>query len=302
MSHVQLVIPKWSLPMPWVQQMADVFKAAGHRFTISPSIHESPDVVIFGWCNAETVAEINRKPKTARYIVFMRRYEIYQKGWESLDWVNVDELIFVNEAFKNAAQAVIKNGPKMRVLYNGVDVEKWSFRGLDPRGKNIALVGYLNHRKNLPLALQIMAKLPRDYSLHIAGDVQEGDVFSYIDNMAKNLGVRVYWNGAIPHGAMDRWLDDKNYILCTSTSEGNPNNVIEAMAKGIKPVVHNWPGAEQQFPAGVIFNTIDEAVKIIKEETYNAAGYRELVREKFSKDNYSKTLLGIVEGLCVTSA
>jgi hypothetical protein len=36
--------------------------------------------------------------------------------------------------------------------------------------------------------------------------------------------------------------------LSTSLSEGNPNNVIEAMAKGIKPVVHAWPGAEDQFP------------------------------------------------------
>lgn len=297
MKHVQLVIPRWSLTMPWVGQIGDVMKCAGYRFSIASSITQNPDIVIFGWANAETAAEINSKPKSAKYIVFMRRYEFYQEAWERLEWPKVDEMVFVNTEIMKRVRGRVVGGPKMRVLYNGVDLEKWTYRDHAP-GRNIAMVGYLNHRKNIPLALQIMEKLPRHYSLHLAGDVQEGDVFAYMDYMAKSLRLKIYWDGHVPAAFMDKWLNDKDFLLCAAVSEGNPNNVIEAMAKGIKPVIHDWPGADDQFPADLLFRTVDEAVKIITEPVYRPIEYRALVERKFSKANYSEELLTIVEGLC----
>jgi hypothetical protein len=78
-----------------------------------------------------------------------------------------------------------------------------------------------------------------------------------------------------------------DYCLSTSISEGNPNNVIEAMAKGIKPIVHNWPGAEDQFPMS-IFNSVDEAVKLLTENTYESRMYRGSVESKFSLKNFEQ--------------
>jgi hypothetical protein len=41
---------------------------------------------------------------------------------------------------------------------------------------------------------------------------------------------------------MNEWLDSKNYLITTSISEGLPNNVLESLAKGIKPIIRDYPG------------------------------------------------------------
>jgi len=124
--------------------------------------------------------------------------------------------------------------------------------------------------------------------LHLAGDTQHFDVINYLDNLAIQLNRKIYIYGQIKESNLDLWLEDKNYILSTSMREGCPNNVIEAMAKGIKPVVHNWPGAKEQF-GECVFNTIDEAVAMISSDSpYNSDQYLKCVNDKFSEDNFNK--------------
>ena len=77
-------------------------------------------------------------------------------------------------------------------------------------------------------------------------------------------------------------LEDKNYILSTSVLEGNPLGVMEGMARGLKPLIHNFVGAKLQF-GKYIWNTIDEAVNMIKSNEYSSNEYR-----KYIVDNYSK--------------
>ncbi len=133
--------------------------------------------------------------------------------------------------------------------------------------------------------MQIMVKLPKDYELHLAGDVQCLDVIYYLQNLGKELGIEVYFHGQVPADKMDEWLDDKNYILSTSMREGCPNNILEAMAKGIKPIIHNWPGARKQFN-NYVFNTVNEGVERITEHAYYSLAYRNMIEQKFSMKNY----------------
>ena len=80
-----------------------------------------------------------------------------------------------------------------------------------------------------------------------------------------------------------------DYCLSTSISEGNPNNVIEAMAKGIKPVVHYWPGAETQFKPW-LFRSVYEAVAEISGGEYESDKYLACVRDNFSLANIERVL------------
>ena len=94
--------------------------------------------------------------------------------------------------------------------------------------------------------------------------------------------------GGIPSEGVAEWLEDKDYILCTSINEGNPNNIIEAMAMGIKPIIHNFPGAKEQFPDDLIFTETSGALIRILENKYEPEKYRDWVKERYDLSNFSK--------------
>ena len=55
------------------------------------------------------------------------------------------------------------------------------------------------------------------------------------------------------------------------------------MASGLKPVIHDFWGARDIFPAEFLFNTVDEAVAMIVEEAYEPARYRQFIQENYDQ-------------------
>lgn len=300
MSRVDLVIPQWSLPMPWVLQIHQALQEDGHTVSVVPEPSKDQDIVIFGWCNKETVGQISELPTNKPKIVYFRRYELGLDSWKKLSPNNAAHFIFVNSYIRQQVldwfATTYRKPIASSLIYNGVKMDKWDYKERQ-HGKNVAMVGYVNARKNFPMALQIMAQLGEGYVLHIAGAIQDYDVWAYINHMAKYLKIRVIYHGEIPNHYLDQWLEDKNYLLCTSISEGNPNNVIEAMAKGIKPVVHSWPGSVEQFYWST-FEKSEDAVKMIRYGKYESPLYREEVAIKYNGGlNYAKLVKLVKEML-----
>lgn len=276
MKSMMIVSP---LRMQWEDNYKNIFPDA--EWSETPKL--GYDKYLFMWCDEQTQEFINNNPKQGKYTVFVRRYEYYM-GLEKIDWSKVDAVIMVNDFLAEGFERRI--GIKPHVIYNGVDPNKWTFKERS-HGKNIAWVGFINQKKNLPLALQIMAALPKGYELHIAGETQDPQTWDYLHNFSIAEKIKVVYHGHIPHSFMNKWLDDKHYILSTAISEGCPNHVIEAMAKGIKPVVHSWPGAKEQF-RDIVFNTIDEARAEIEYGYYQSKNYQGFVMNKFGLANYEK--------------
>ena len=270
------------LKMQWIKGYENVFK--DHEFIKSDQpLDGSFDARMFMWCNEDTIDFINNREKDAKYIVFVRRYEYYSQPLEKVDWSKVDAVIMVNDYL--AKGFFQRTGVKPHVIHNGVMPEDWTYRERG-HGKQIAIVGFVNQKKNYPLALQILAALPEDYTLHIAGDVQCLATMDYMDNLAKAIKRKVYFYGHVDN--IDLWLEDKNYLLSTAISEGNPNNVMEAMAKGIKPIVHNWPGCDMQFKP-YMFNTVKEAVEMMYTDSqYDSKAYRTLIECAHGLKQYDK--------------
>jgi len=52
------------------------------------------------------------------------------------------------------------------------------------------------------------------------------------------------------------------------------------MAKGIKPVVNNFYGAEFSFDKQFLFNNIDEAITVITTDQYDSTLYHTYIIEK----------------------
>jgi glycosyltransferase involved in cell wall biosynthesis len=148
--------------------------------------------------------------------------------------------------------------PQLRV-YAVVAVK----RAIGKSGKKIAMLGYVHARKNIPLALQILAKCPKDYELHIGGEWQDDELMAYFRNLRKELGLegRVTIHGRIED--KDAFFADKDFVLSTSVRETFHYAVAEGMAAGLKPVIHSWASAREVYEDKWIFNTVDEAVEML---------------------------------------
>jgi glycosyltransferase involved in cell wall biosynthesis len=264
------------------------FLEAGHEM-----VNDNPDVVLNMWADAEA----NTHPE-AKHIMYMRRYELFSKNWISYDWSKIDCLIFVNSWIKQMVDNVFLDKgiqTKTELVYNAVDTSRWKFRNRG-HGKKIGMACHIHPKKNLPLAIQILGMLPEDYELHIAGAIQDQFTFHYLD-IVRQMRRKVYLYSHIDHSQMDAWWEDKNYCLSTSISEGNPNNVIEAMAKGIKPIIHVWPGAREQFEEWTFVRADTAELMMLPGSEYSSSSYRARVNEKFSTNNYDK-IIQIAENLC----
>ena len=252
------------------------------------------DISWFEWCTNMAV-EASRLPKVCRNIVRLHRFEAYGDWPGHVQWENIDSLITVGNSF--VEDALLKRVPNIRnrtrlvTIPNGVNLDKFKFTERS-RGRNIASVGYLNMRKNPMLLLQCMQKLHYinpEYKLFFAGNFQDSMLEQYIKHIVRVLELSdvVFFDGWQEN--MNAWLMDKHYIVSASIGESQGMGLLEAMACGLKPVIHNFPGADQIFPSEFLFNISEEFCEQIISGTYEPQKYRRFVETHYSlKDQLAK--------------
>jgi len=246
------------------------------------------DIAWFEWCTRQVVVA-SHLPKTCRIIVRLHRYEAFRDWPAQVNWDNIDVLVTVGNPYvlKRVLARVPDLLKRTRVVSipNGVNLDRFAFRDR-PRGKNLAMVGYLNLRKNPGLLLQCFARLHRadpGYRLHIAGEFQDdGLLQDYLATMIEELDLA----GAVVFDGWQEdvaaWLQDKHYLVSTAMGEGHPVNVLEAMARGIKPLIHTWPGAREFYPPRWLWRDPEEFCRRVLEGEYQPSLYRQWVAEHYS--------------------
>ncbi|MFA5376442.1 MAG: glycosyltransferase [Dehalococcoidia bacterium] len=157
---------------------------------------------------------------------------------------------------------------------------------LSKTGKRIAMACYGNYKKNLPLALQIFAKCPVDYELHIAIDWQDHRTYGYVMHLIDELGLRERVFFYPWQADLNTFYADKDYYLSTSIEESFCYSLAQGMAAGLKPVIHSWLSARDFYKPEWIFKTIDEAVQMLTCEC-NPEQYRQYAIDHL---NISKNL------------
>ena len=231
-------------------------------------------------------------------IVRLHSYEVFTNFPSQINWKNVDRLVLVAPHIERILRMRIpdiNDKVQIVIIHNGLDIEKIPFKERGP-GYNIAWVAHISYKKNPPMMLQIIKKLVEidpNYKLHVAGDFQDIRYEVYLKYMVKEMGLE---NNVIFYGwvdDMDEWWEDKNYLLSTSIHEGHPYNIMEAMARGIKPVIHNFFGAYELWPKENIFNTIDEAVEMIASKDYHSEQYRKFI-EKYSLERQLGMIIKVI--------
>ncbi|MBY6897396.1 glycosyltransferase family 4 protein [Clostridium botulinum] len=140
----------------------------------------------------------------------------------------------------------------------------WKLR---KKGFNIAYVGYINFKKGPMLLLHAFKKIfdtDNRYKLHIAGTFDEDRYRLYFNQMIKELRLE---KNIIFYGwqkDINKWLEDKNYLVCTSVLESQGLGIMEAMSKGIRPLIHNFVGAKEVYPEKYVWSSLDDIINIYK--------------------------------------
>lgn len=241
----------------------------------------------FDWGNGPIVPG-SHMAKVCKIVCRIHRYEVFSSIPRRINWENVDDLIFVAEhvlnLFKEFHHSKIEQITKVHIIPNAVDLRLFRYR---PRKKgfNIACITRFHVDKNPILIPHIVKKLVEkdsQFRCFIVGRIQDMALFKYFLHIVQqlNLEKHIIYEGTVAD--INSWLEDKHFLLCTSLIEGHPVAVLEAMAKGIKPVIHNYYGnPHKYFLREVIFNSIDEAVQIFLSDDYDSAKYRSFVEQRY---------------------
>ncbi len=244
------------------------------------------DISWFEWCTNLAVIG-SRKPKVCENIIRLHRYEAYEQWPQQVNWSNIDLLITVGNSFVKKALAErvpdIENKTSLLTIPGGVNLERFSFTERQ-RGKNIAFLSNLRLVKNPAMMLQCMQKLhyiDPEYKLFFAGQFQDGSLEQYLRHMVVALGLQdvVFFDGL--QRDVHVWLKNKHYIVSTSTIESQGMGILEAMACGLKPVIHNFPGASEIFKPEYLFNIAEEFCEKVLSDSYEPLQYRRFVEENY---------------------
>ncbi len=177
-----------------------------------------------------------------------------------------DGIISVSAALRDEMERLGVPAAKIRVLRNGVDLNRFrpdgrneARRDLGLEGSTLLIVGHLRPTKGHERVLQAMTKLP-DFNLLIVGD---GPLRRSIEVMSQTLSIgdRVRFCGQMSQDELIRYYTAADALILASDREGMPNVVLEALACGT-PVVAT--------PVGGVPEVLTESVAGVVADDFSA--------------------------------
>lgn len=200
--------------------------------------------------------------------------EVWQGHHNGVDWDLVTDCVFIAPHIRDLMMRDVQSKMRVHTIPMGVNLDRYKFaeRG---KGKDIAIVSEKWTSKGADLILQVAMKLP-EYKFHWLGRWSDHEwEKAYFEDFIKHHNLNFTFTEWIEgDNAVDEFLEDKNYLLHGSHKEAFSFATAEAMAKGIKPLLHRFYGADALWP-GLTWSTIDEAVEMVHENRYRSEEYRQ---------------------------
>lgn len=259
------------------------------------------DICWFEWCDELLIYGSNLNiSKEKKIICRLHRYEVFTEQPSKVNWSHVDKLLIVTDHLKNLLKVSvpeIESYTSIETFKNGVDLNRFKLEKRE-KGFNIAYIGYIHMRKNPVLLLQILKSLSEKdskYKLFIAGKFQDSLAKLYFQYQITEMKLEnnVFFEGW--QSDINQWLKNKNYVLSTSIHESFGYGIAEAMTRGIKPIIHNFPFAKEIWPEKYMFNTVQEAVDLITEIDYNSKEYRRYIEDHYSMERQLEGIKDILD-------
>lgn len=248
----------------------------------------------------DMLAAASKMERSGKTIVSLRRSDIKGDWIKAVRWERVDILIEIGSSAVEEALLThvpdIRNRTRLVVVPHGVNLEGRIFR-TRPRGKHLACMGCLTMEANPAFLLQCMQKLhylDNDYRLSFAGRFESPVLEQYVCHMVQTLGLTGVVSFEPYPSDLDTWLSDKHFVVSCGINEGQVEAVMAGMASGLKPVLHNFPGAEQLFPPEYLFNIAEEFCECVCGREYEPASYRRFVEQRYPSREQLERVNGIL--------
>ena len=210
-----------------------------------------------------------------------------------VDWVDKWICIAPHIEKKLRAEANFRHG-QLELIRPGINLEKFTLKTTKTDGYQIGMVlGDMWWPKNHMGGLEIFNMLGGDkWHLHIRGQHEGGEYWSlmyehYIKSRGLENQVTLY-----PQVAdMNQWYEQIDILLHPGMKESFCYAVAEALAKGIKPVIYNFYGAEDIWPRKFLFNDYNEAIRKICEPTLlEPETLRDFIAEEYRLEKMLKAI------------
>lgn len=313
--------------LKFTQDMVTWWQAHGHEVRVDryydPGMVEWADVLWFDTCDnniksatnpSEAILsdDANFKPwdlhehdlTGKKVIVRPIDIEVWYGHQDGSLWDVVTDAIFVAPHIQ--ALCNLPENVKQYLIPCSVDLDRYQFREHEP-GFNIAVVAEKWTSKGSNSILQIalkLSKIDERYKIHWLGrwsdyEWEKAYFNDFIEHHKLNFEFTEWIEG---DNAVDEFLEDKDYILSASHKEAFGYNIAEGMAKGLKPVIHRFYGADDLWPR-ITWDSIDEAVNMIVTPSvegsvgyYNSASYRAyLTLHGYTIDQMMEKIMEVIE-------
>jgi len=239
-----------------------------------------------------------------RVIVRAIDIEVWTGLMQQAKWDVVDDLIFIAPHIRQITNEYELPGRRsdlrVHTIPCAVDLDKWTFREHKP-GFNIAIISERWVSKGVHLLLQVMLKLHKlDDRYRFTWLGQRSDYqweHAYRDEFVEHHNLPVEFINILQDDmTVDKFLEDKDFLLHASVKEGFSYATAEAMAKGIKPVLHRFYGADDLWP-GMTWDSIDQAVEAIVGGQYDSYTYRQyLIDHEYTLPQMMTRIDNIIKG------
>lgn len=140
---------------------------------------------------------------------------------------------------------------RIRVVANGVDVERFHPASHPPEVPHIVTVGRLVQQKNHALFLRAAAELAKRVPAARFTIVGAGPLRADLERLAATLGIAERVTFAGERGDVDAIVRGASIFWLTSRWEGMPNVVLEALASGVPVVATGVSGVRELIEPGV---------------------------------------------------
>jgi len=210
-------------------------------------------------------------------------------GWardqELIDWV--DKWITISPHIEKKLRAEANFGDKLKMIRPGVDLDRFPLKKKETDGYNVGMVlGDMWVYKNVIGGLNIFAMLDQSkpWKLHIRGQHEAGEFNPvYFNHFIESRGLKDKVSLWGPVDDMNDFYEEIDILLMPCLKESFNYGIAEAMAKGIKPVINNFYGAEKVWPNDHVFNTYTEAVDRINNlDKYYPEEYRDYIDRNYN--------------------
>lgn len=147
----------------------------------------------------------------------------------------------------------------IKIVPNWVDLNKKSRK--NTKMDEILMVGRLESQKNYSLAFDFIKKVNEDIGLDIYGS---GSEYSTLKSLSNKNSLKVNFLGNTDHKNLLKKYSEYNYFLTTSSYEGNPKTVLEALSRQCIVFASNIPNHQELIRDGVngfLFSNVNELIE-----------------------------------------